>query len=89
MAKVEIPGFLISHLGPEMKMGVHWVDIKLNDGNCITNLVVQGNRYLTGYFHDSNGTGDLPFTTEQIVNLRRRALLGQVWPFWPIVRALK
>jgi hypothetical protein len=65
-----------------MKMDAHWVDVKLNDGSCFYNLVVQGGRFITGRRNDPNGEGDLPFGQAQIANIRRAALLGPVWPFW-------
>lgn len=42
MAKIEIPAALRAKLGPEMKMDVHWADVKLHDGRVIKNLVVRG-----------------------------------------------
>ena len=83
MARVEIPHHLRPKLGPEMKMDIHWVDVKLQDGRCFFNLVVRGGRYITGHAGDSNGEGKLAFAESDIANVRRHALLGLVWPFWP------
>jgi hypothetical protein len=78
MAKIELPATLLAALGPEMKMDIHWVDVKLCDGQVIKNLVVRGGRYITGRSNDSNGEGDLPFTADDIRKVRRHSIL----PFW-------
>ncbi len=83
MSKLPVPAHLLSNLGPEMKMDVHWVDVKLKDGRCLTNVVLRGGTYLTGRDQDPNGEGPLPFQSSDIVNIRRRALLGKLWPVWP------
>lgn len=75
MAKIEIPAPLLGKLGPEMKMDVHWVDLKLRDGRVFRNLVVRGGRYITGRDQDAEGQGDLPFSSGDILKLRRRSFL--------------
>lgn len=82
MAKIKIPQQLTCKLGPEMKMDVHWVDVKLRDGRKFINLVVRGGSYITGRDTDPNGEGDLPFTAADVQDIRRRAILGSLWPFW-------
>jgi hypothetical protein len=82
MAKIEVPRHLTPKLGPEMKMDVHWVDVKLHDGRLFTNLVLRGGLYITGRDTDPNGEGDLPFMAADILNIRRRAILGSLWPYW-------
>jgi hypothetical protein len=57
MARIEIPAQLLSAIGPEMKMDVHWVDVRLANGRKIHNLVVRGGRYITGRETDINGEG--------------------------------
>ena len=83
MTRIAIPRQLQRNLGPEMKMDVHWVDVKLHDGRCMANLVVRGCAYITGHESDPDDNGSLSFNTEDIANLRRRAFLGAAWPFWP------
>jgi hypothetical protein len=83
MAKIEIREELMNALGPEMKMDVHWVDVKLHDGREFKNLVVRGGRFITGRESDPNGEGELPFTSENIARVRRREIWGLLWPFWP------
>jgi hypothetical protein len=78
MAKVEIPEPLRGKLGPEMKMDVHWVDVKLRDGRVVKKLVARGGRYITGRAEDLNGEGEVPFSTEDIKKVRRHSVL----PFW-------
>ena len=78
MAKVEIPEALQKELGPEMKMDVHWIDVKLQDGQVLKNLVVRGGRYITGHSREPNGKGPLAFTTEDILKIRRHS----IFPFW-------
>lgn len=82
MTSLLLPTHLRAKLGPEMKMDVHWVDVKLADGTKFMNLVVRGGSTLTGRATDPNGEGPLPFKSEDIVALRRHALLGAFWPFW-------
>lgn len=82
MNQLELPPPLRAKLGPEMKMDVHWVDVKLRDGRRFMNLVLRGGTYLTGRADDPNGEGALPFTAIEIVDIRRKALLGALWPFW-------
>jgi len=57
MSRIEIPKTLRAKLGPEMKMDVHWIDVKLNNGKRFQNLVVRGDRYITGMANDENGEG--------------------------------
>lgn len=78
MAKIEIPKSMRNELGPEMKMDVHWVDVKLHDGRAFKNLVVRGGAYITGRASDQNGEGGLPFSTTDIRTIRRHSIL----PFW-------
>ncbi|MGG7607407.1 hypothetical protein [Massilia sp. BKSP1R2A-1] len=82
MTSLLLPAHLRAKLGPEMKMDVHWVDVKLADGKKFMNLVVRGGSTITGRATDPNGEGVLPFVSEDIVALRRHALLGTLWPFW-------
>jgi len=79
---IPIPENLLDDLGPEMKMDVHWVDVKLSSGARFNNLVVRGGRYLTGRAEDPNGVGDLPFSSQDIVAVRRRGAFP--WPAWPL-----
>ena len=81
MSKLEIPEHLLSKLGPEMKMDVHWIDVKLNNGSVFNGLVVRGGKYITGFKHQNNGEGEVPFNNNQIQNVRRQATL-KWWPFW-------
>ena len=84
MSRIPIPEHLRSHLGPEMQMDVHWVDVRLRDGRCLSNLVVRGGCYITGRSDDPNGEGELPFTAADIWNVRRHTFLfGRFWPLWP------
>ena len=83
MSRIAIPSHLVVNLGAEMKMDTHWIDVRLRDGQFFGNLVVQGSRFITGRALDRNGEGTLPFGADDIVNIRRRSLLGAVWPFWP------
>lgn len=83
MSRIAIPEELIGALGPEMKMDVHWIDVRLSDGRQFNGLVVQGGRYITGRESDANGEGVLPFESEHIARIRRRSLLGSLWPIWP------
>ena len=64
-----------------MKMDVHWVDVKLRDGQVLRNLVVRGGRFITGRDSDPEGEGPLDFSVEDIDDIRRHALLP-FWPFW-------
>ncbi len=83
MSRIPIPEHLLCRLGPEMKMDVHWVDVKLKDNRCFHNLAVRGGRYLTGRAQDQNGEGELPFQQSDIANVRRHAFLGSLWSIWP------
>ena len=80
MSKIEIPEQLRFKLGPEMKMDVHWVDVKLVSGKVFRHLVVRGGRYITGRANDENGEGSLPFVSADIANVRRESI--RLWPFW-------
>ncbi len=78
---IEIPERLLSKLGPEMQMDVHWVDVKLKNGEVLRRLVVRGGRFITGRESDENGEGPLPFVSADIANIRRQ----KIWPwqiFW-------
>lgn len=81
MSKVEIPKHLLLNIGAEMKMDVHWVDVKLDNGSVHHEMVVRGGCYLTGYSSDQNGEGAVPFKSKQIVAIRRHKLV-KWWPFW-------
>ncbi len=81
MSKVQIPEKLLFKLGSEMKMDAHWIDVKLQSGAVFPKMVVRGGRYITGQANDANGIGEVSFTTEQIVNIRRQAFFSW-WPFW-------
>ena len=78
MAKIAIPESLRHRLGPEMKMDVHWIDVKLNNGSTVKNLVVRGGAYITGHADDPNGEGALSFSSAEIKTMRRHSFL----PFW-------
>ncbi|CAM4309297.1 hypothetical protein [Pseudoalteromonas byunsanensis] len=78
MAKIEIPSHLRKKLGAEMKMDVHWVDVKLRNGEVYKRLVVRGDRYITGKDNDPNGEGDLPFNSADIEDIRRQSIV----PYW-------
>ena len=81
MSKVEIPKELQRRLGAEMKMDVHWIDVKLKDGTVFPKMVVRGGRFITGCASDQNGEGHVPFSTSQIQSIRRQNMLSW-WPFW-------
>ncbi|MDK9758952.1 hypothetical protein KIV40_27225 [Vibrio sp. D173a] len=81
MGKVEIPKPLLSKLGADMKMDVHWVDVKLDNGTVHARMVVRGGRYITGFSRDKNGEGTVPFKSSQIASIRRQKLVTW-WPFW-------
>ncbi len=78
MSKIEIPKHLLSHLGKEMKMDIHFVDVKLKDGTKLTGLVVRGRKFITGQKTDPDGIGQLDFEMEDILNIRRELRFG--WP---------
>ena len=80
MDKVEIPEYLISKLGPEMKMDTHWIDVKCDKHN-FYGLVVRGGKYITGFKTDKNAEGAIPFNSDNIQNIRRQALF-KWWPLW-------
>jgi hypothetical protein len=82
LTRIEIPNGLTEKIGPEMKMDCHWVDVRLKNGKVITNLVVRGGRFITGHADALNGESVLPFSATDIRSIRRRALLGALWPFW-------
>lgn len=76
--RVEIPENLRERLGADMKMDVHWIDVKLRDGRVMKNLVARGRRYITGQSRDADGEGEVPFSTTDIQNIRRHS----IFPFW-------
>jgi len=78
MSKIAIPQHLLAHLGPEMKMDVHWVDVLLKDRSKRKGLVVRGGHFITGNKSDPQGEGPLDFGTDDILNIRREFNLG--WP---------
>jgi hypothetical protein len=78
MAKIEIPQELRKKLGNEMKMDIHWIDVKLKNKKTYKKLVVRGGRFITGSSSDPDGIGDLDFTSSDIFDLRRTSWL----PFW-------
>jgi hypothetical protein len=82
MAALKLPPHLAQKLGPEMKMDVHWVDVKLRDGRTFMNLVVRGGSFVTGRNTDPNGEGELPFVADDVASVRRHSILGGLWPFW-------
>ena len=51
MSKIEITEQFLSKLWAEMKMDVHWIDVKLNDSSVYSKMVVRGGRYITGKFN--------------------------------------
>jgi hypothetical protein len=71
---------LVQKIGPEMKMDVHYVDVKLREGRVFTNVVVRGGSYITGFSEES--ARELPFVADDIAKIRRHALFGRLWPFW-------
>lgn len=76
---IAVPKSLVPLLGPEMKMDVHWVDVRLRDGRVLTNLVIRGGSYFTGHADDPNGEGPLDFTSEDVVALRPHAVIWGRW----------
>ena len=80
MAKVELPPEFARSVGPEMKMDVHWVDVKLKNGERVYNVVVRGGRFFTGLASHPSGEGELPFVTEDVARVRRHKPAW--WPFW-------
>lgn len=78
MAKIEVPAKFLKKLGPEMKMDIHWIDVRLKDGRVVKNLVVRGGRYITGRTGDINGEADLNFAALDITKIRRHS----IFPFW-------
>jgi len=78
MAKILVPEQFRQKLGPSMHWDVHWVDVKLTNGQILKNLVVRESTYITGFERDPNGESDLPFVAEDITDLRRTSIL----PFW-------
>ncbi|WP_155874940.1 hypothetical protein [Desulfuromonas sp. AOP6] len=81
MNKIELPEHLRAKLGPEMKMDIHWVDVKTATGGTYRGVVVRGGRYITGLKSHPNGEGTVPFQANDIVKIRRQAILPW-WPFW-------
>jgi hypothetical protein len=82
LSRIEIPADLLEKIGSEMKMDFHWIDVRLNDGKVVTNLVVRSGRFLTGHASALNGESELSFSAADIRNVRRRALMGALWPLW-------
>lgn len=80
MNEVELPESMLIKLGSEMKMDVHWIDVKCANEKKYYRLVVRGGRFITGFTTDFNGVGELPFSSSDIVNIRRQA--ARWWPFW-------
>jgi hypothetical protein len=78
MSNIPIPEHLLGHLGPEMKMDVHWVDVLLKDQSMRKGLVVRGGQFITGRKADPQGEGTLDFASEDILNVRREFTFG--WP---------
>ncbi len=64
-----------------MAMDVHWIDVKLRDGRRLYKLVVRGGRYITGRDTDPDGEGELDFNANDLVKVRRQAIV-KWWPFW-------
>ena len=82
VAKIQVPKQLIEHLGPEPKMDVCWVDVKLRDGRILRNLVVRGRGYITGRAGDPAGEGPLDFESEDVLALRPHSVLfGRRWRY--------
>jgi len=81
LSKIEIPHNLLPKLGSEMKMDVHWIDVKLIDGSVFPKMIVRGGRYITGRDSDHNGIGNVPFESSQILSVRRQKFFSW-WPFW-------
>jgi hypothetical protein len=79
MSKIPIPEFLLDKLGPEMKMDIHWIDVRLHDRRLFKNLVVRGSRYITGHANDPDGEGLLPFSAADIQSIRRTSFLPFLW----------
>jgi len=77
---VEVPAHLRERLGPEMKMDVHWVDVKLRSGLRLYNLVVRGGRFFAGFATQADGEGIVPFTSGDVVAVRRH--MPRWWPVW-------
>ena len=69
-----------SKLGPEMKMDVHWIDVRLKSGKVLRNLAVRGGRYITGSASDPDGEGSVLFVATDIQDVRRHSI--RFWPFW-------
>jgi|GEM_PF-6684511 len=54
-----------------MKMDVHWIDVKLHNGETLKNLVVRGGAFITGYANDPNGESELSFSSSDIKAVHR------------------
>ncbi|MBV1879142.1 MAG: hypothetical protein KUG79_15985 [Pseudomonadales bacterium] len=81
MSKIEIPSQLLSKLGPEMKMDVHWIDVLLKDNKKHYGVVVRGGKFITGLNNDHDGVNSVGFSQVQIKNIGRRARF-KWWPLW-------
>jgi len=77
---VEVPPHLRTKLGPEMKMGLHWVDVKLSSGLKFYNLAVRGGRFFVGLATDTESERKVPFASEDVIELRRH--MPRWWPVW-------
>jgi hypothetical protein len=82
LSRIEILSELLAKIGPEMKMDCHWIDVRLKNGKVFTNLVVRGGRFITGQASAIDGESELAFSSTDIRNVRRRALMGALWPLW-------
>ena len=77
---VEVPAHLRERLSPEMKMGVHWVNVKLRCGLRLYNLVVRGGRFFAGFVTQADGEGIVPLASEDVVPVRPH--MRRWWPVW-------
>ncbi len=67
-----------TQLGSEMKMDVHWIDVKLQNGRVFKNLIVRGGRYITDQENVLSEEKHLSFRADEIVRIRRHS----IFPFW-------
>lgn len=75
MAKIEIPSYLIPKLGSVMDAAPCLIAVELRDGRMLANLVVKGGVYITGHRDDADGEGDLPFSSFDICDIQRHAVV--------------
>jgi len=80
VANIVIPERLRYALGPAVKMDLYWIDVRLRDGRAVKNLVVRGDRVITGSKGDPGGEGPLDFDADDIVALRPSRWLS--WGRW-------